>query len=129
MFPGGGLLIDAKVAIDDCEFDLVGLPGLTWKVVDEGAGDGAAGGTNAGEAFANPGDASVGVLSGVLAFGAGVVSVVETMGSGWLCVGCRPAYTDPSSPGANVKVEQKPSLEDIIRVNPSFDQARSVNVA
>ena len=80
MFPGGGFCIEANVVVDDCEFDLVGLPGLTWNVVDEGAGEGAAGGTNAGEAFDRPGDAKVGVVKGVLELGKGAGRVVETMG-------------------------------------------------
>ena len=80
MFPGGGLCIDAIVAIDDCEFDLVGLPGLTWNMVDDGAGEGAAGGGNAGKAFVSPGEASVGVVRGVFEPGRGACRVVDTIG-------------------------------------------------
>lgn len=74
---------DAKVVIDDCELDLVGLPGRTWKVVEDGAGEGAAGGGgNAGRTLANPGDGMVGVVRGVLlpSLGTGVDIVVDTMG-------------------------------------------------
>jgi hypothetical protein len=38
-------------------------------------------------------------------------------------------YGWPNSPGANDNVEQKPSEELIIKVKPSFDHVRSVNVA
>lgn len=82
MFPGGGLCEDASVAIDDCEFDLVGLPGRTWKVVEDGAGEGAAGGGNAGEAFGKPGEAAVGVFKGVSLPGKGAGRVVEMIGWG-----------------------------------------------
>lgn len=36
-----------------------------------------------------------------------------------------PLYTSPSSPGENDKVEQKPSEDDINRVNPSLDLRHS----
>lgn len=82
---------DANVAIEDCEFDLVGLPGLTWNDVLEAAGDGTAGGMKAGEALASPGDGTVGVVKGVLAFANGLGNVDEIfIGSGCLCVGCEP---------------------------------------
>lgn len=40
-----------------------------------------------------------------------------------------PVYTCPSSPGLNEIVEQKPSEDEISRVSPSLDHAKSVNVA
>ena len=52
------------MAIEDWEFDLVGLPGRT---VNVGAGDGCEGGGMTGEAFVNDGDVVVvGVGTGVL---------------------------------------------------------------
>jgi len=82
---------DASVATDDCEFDLVGLPGLTRNDVFDAAGDGAAGGMKAGEALARPGDGTEGVARGALAFWKGFDKVDETLiGSGCLCVGCEP---------------------------------------
>lgn len=52
------------VAIDDCEFDRVGLPGRTEKV---GAGEGCDGGAMTGDAFVSEGEAvAVGVGKGVL---------------------------------------------------------------
>jgi len=49
--------------MEDCEFDLVGLPGRRMK----GAGDGCEGGGITGEALVREGDAAaVGVGSGVL---------------------------------------------------------------
>jgi len=48
---------------------------------------------------------------------------------GCFAVGTSPTYLSPSSPGAKVRVEQKPSEEVIRRVKPSLDQVRSVNVA
>lgn len=84
LLPCAEACIDASVATDDCEFDLVGLPGLTWKEVLDAAGEGTAGGMKAGDAFARPGDGIVGVL--VLEKGVGRVD--ETcIGSGCLCVG------------------------------------------
>lgn len=51
------------VAIDDCEFDRVGLPGRMVKV---GAGDGCDGGAMIGEALVSDGEAvAVGVGTGV----------------------------------------------------------------
>jgi hypothetical protein len=42
---------------------------------------------------------------------------------------CSGVWTSPNSPGAKVRVEQKPS-EDVMRsVSPSLDQVKSVNVA
>jgi len=50
------------VAIEDCEFDLVGLPGRRMN----GAGDGWDGGTTTGDALVSEGDAAaVGVGTGV----------------------------------------------------------------
>lgn len=43
------------------------------------------------------------------------------LGGGW--------WTVPSSPGANVRAEQKPSEEVISKVWPSLDQVKSVKVA
>ena len=80
MCPGGGFWKDANVTMEDCEFDLVGLPGRIWNVVDDGAGDGAAGGGKAGDTFDSPGEAAVGVVRGVLALGKGAGSVVEIIG-------------------------------------------------
>jgi hypothetical protein len=40
---------------------------------------------------------------------------------GCLAVGISPVYTWPSSPGAKVRVEQKPSDEVISKVRPSAD--------
>lgn len=37
------------------------------------------------------------------------------------CVARGPVYFSPSSPGANVTAEQKPSDDVISRVEPSFD--------
>lgn len=51
-------------------------------MVEEGAGDGAAGGGNAGDALDRPGEANVGVDKGVLALGNGAGSVVEMIGFG-----------------------------------------------
>ena len=52
------------VAIDDCEFDRVGLPGRMEKV---GAGDGCDGGMIMGEAFVSEGEeVAIGVGKGVL---------------------------------------------------------------
>jgi hypothetical protein len=67
------------VAIDDCEFDRVGLPGRTEKV---GAGEGWDGGGMMGDAFVREGDAvAVGVGSGVLlADDVGNEMDVDTMG-------------------------------------------------
>lgn len=88
LLPSAEACIDASVATDDCELDLVGLPGLTWNDVFDAAGDGTAGGMKAGDAFARPGDAIVGVVRGVLELGKGVGSVDEMcIGSGCLCVG------------------------------------------
>lgn len=68
---------DAIVTMLDWEFDLVGDPGRILNEADvEGAGEGAAGGTdgggNAGMAFVREGEAcAVGVVSGVEAEGDG----------------------------------------------------------
>lgn len=69
------------VAIDDCEFDRVGLPGLNEK--NGAAGDGSDG-TMAGEALVRDGEE---VLMGV----GTVVVLAERVGTvGWLIVGCGP---------------------------------------
>lgn len=79
--PGSGFGREARVAMDDCELDRVGLPGLTWKVVEEGAGEGAAGGGgNAGDTFARLGETAVGVVKGVFSLGYGAANVVEMIG-------------------------------------------------
>lgn len=51
---------------------------------EDGAGDGAAGGGNAGETLARDGDVRVGVAIGVVFVGEGAGSVVVTIGFGWL---------------------------------------------
>jgi hypothetical protein len=72
--------------------------------------------------------AAVGVACGVeaaelaLAIEIGVGVCLLAVGTGWV-------YTVPSSPGAKVKAEQKPSEEVMSSVRPSLDQDRSVNVA
>ena len=48
---------------------------------------------------------------------------------GRLCTANGPVYFSPSSPGANVIEEQKPSEDVINSIDPSFDQVMSVNVA
>jgi hypothetical protein len=65
------------VAIEDWEFDLVGLPGRTENV---GAGDGCEGGGMTGETFVNDGDVvAVGVGMGVLLVDEGAVREVVDM--------------------------------------------------
>jgi hypothetical protein len=65
---------EARVAIEDCEFDLVGLPGRTENV---GAGDGCEGGGMIGEVFINDGEAvAVGVGTGVVLDDEGAVRVL-----------------------------------------------------
>ena len=68
---------DTIVAMDDCEFDLAGLPGRTEKV---GAGEGCEGGGGAVEAFDNDGDTMLvgGGIGVVLA--EKLASVVEIVG-------------------------------------------------
>lgn len=74
MFPCELVWTDASVAIEDWEFDLVGLPGRTENV---GAGDGCEGGRAIGDAFVNEGDeVAVGVGTGVLLEDEGAVRVV-----------------------------------------------------
>lgn len=94
MLPTEFVWTDAKVATEDCEFDLVGLPGRKENV---GAGEGCEGGGTtgetfiiAGETFANDGEAvAVGVGAGVLLVGGGAVrDGPET--EGWCRVGCWP---------------------------------------
>ena len=75
---------DVIVAIDDCEFDRVGLPGRMEKV---GAGEGCDGGTMTGEAFVKDGEAvAMGVGSGVLP-AEDVGNEIDVDTTGWLCVG------------------------------------------
>ena len=85
---------EAKVAIEDWELDLAGLPGRTANI---GAGEGCEGGgttgvafANAGETLANEGDTvAVGVGTGVLLEDEGVgADAVEI--EGWCKVGCGP---------------------------------------
>jgi len=72
--------IEVMVAMEDCEFDLVGLPGRRIN----GAGEGCDAGTATGEAFVSEGDAvAVGVGTGVdPAEEVGRAIDVET--TGWL---------------------------------------------
>ena len=69
------------VAIDDCEFDRAGLPGLIGK--NGAAGDGSDGAI-AGEALVRDGEE---VLIGV---GTVVVPAARVVMVGWLIVGCGP---------------------------------------
>lgn len=81
LFVTAGVCTEDIVAIDDCEFDRAGLPGLSGK--NGAAGDGSDE-AMAGEALVKDGEA---VLMGV---GTGVVPAgIETIG--WLIVGCGPA--------------------------------------
>lgn len=113
------------VAIDDVELDRVGEPGRIENGGGcDGAGEGAAAGT--GVAFARDGDiVGTGVpwADGVGAEGVGADAVVE-FAFGCDSVGTGPVYFSPSSPGANASVEQKPSVEVISNVRPSFDLIR-----
>lgn len=81
LFVTAGVCTEDIVAIDDCEFDRVGLLGLTVK--NGAAGDGRDGAV-AGEALVRDGDT---VLIGV---GAGVVVMEPVIIVGWLMVGRGP---------------------------------------
>ena len=64
LFGSSLVCIDDIVAIDDCEFDLAGLPG---RMENKGAGDGCDRGGATGDAFVREGEAAaVGVGKGVL---------------------------------------------------------------
>lgn len=112
---GVGLLTicDDRVATDDVELERVGLGG--------GSGAGEADGANTGVGcLSNDGgaDTAVGVGTGV----ACADDVVEIgAGDGWCAVGTWPVKTCPSSPGAKVRFEQKPSDELMSKVRPSLD--------
>ena len=77
------------VAMDDCEFDLAGLPGRTENI---GAGDGCDCGTTTGDALVSEGDAEVvvGVGKGVLRFDEIFEIFVVVIGVGWFNVGRDP---------------------------------------
>ena len=81
LFVTAGVGTEDIVAIEDCEFDRAGLPGLIVKI--GAAGDGSDG-AMAGEAFARDGEA---VLMG---FGSGVIPLDPIEIMGWLIVGCAP---------------------------------------
>jgi hypothetical protein len=105
---------------------------------ENGEGDGAGGGAivpllllfdwfEGCRAIAGTAGIVVGVACGVdaaelaLATEMGVGVCRAMLGGGW--------WTVPSSPGAKVRAEQKPSDEVIRRVWPSLDQVKSVKVA
>lgn len=82
LFVTAGVCTDDIVAIEDCEFDRAGLPGLTEK---NGAAGDVSEGAMAGDALASDGEIVVmGVGTGVVL--AGLVAMV-----GWIMVGCGPA--------------------------------------
>ena len=113
---GVGLLImgcEDSVAIDEMEFDRVGLGG------GGGAGEYTAAGVGGLSKEAGAAGA-VGVGTGV-----GLPEAAEemVMGEGWRRVGTCPVNGCPSSPGLKAKVEQKPSEELMISVRPSADLA------
>ncbi len=95
LLPTEFVCTEAKVAIEDCEFDLAGLPGRTENI---GAGEGCEGGgttgvafAKAGETFANEGDTvAVGVGTGVLLEDDGAGADAGEI-EGWCRVGCGPA--------------------------------------
>jgi hypothetical protein len=79
LFVTAGVCTDDMVAMEDCEFDRVGLPGLTVK---KGAAGEGSDGAMAGEALVRDGEA---VLIGV---GTGVAVADPAEIEGWLIVGC-----------------------------------------
>jgi len=98
------------VAMLEVLFDLVGeegrggsdkLEGVRWCVCDVG-GKGEGGAMEVGVAMGVLCDEAVGIM-------------------GCFAVGTSPLYISPNSPGAKVRVEQKPSEDVIRRVWPSFD--------
>lgn len=97
LFVTAGVCTEDIVAMDDCEFDRAGLPGLTVK--NGAAGDGSDG-ARAGDALVREGET---VLTEV-GKGAALADPVEIVG--WLIVGCGPLYVWPSSPGVKANVEQ-----------------------
>jgi hypothetical protein len=123
---------DEAVAMLDTELLLVGLPGLAGTNELGEAGKPADGclciiGAVAVAAFDMLPVVGVGV--GVDAFDPLVVLIVAGVCCGRLWTANGPVYFSPSSPGANVIEEQKPSEEVINSIDPSLDQVISVNVA
>lgn len=115
-------MCDSCVVTDEMDSDLAGLAGCTGK----GEGDGAAPCDDGGRVSCGM-LGCVGVCTGV-EWPVGEAAVVLSEASAWRC--CDGAtYDVPSSPGANVKHEQKPSEEVMSSVRPSADHARSVKVA
>jgi hypothetical protein len=116
---------DDWVATEDVEFDLVGEEGRMLELAATGAGGGE-GATDKLEDVrwwcppAGNGDGGaidVGVAIGVFWEEEWAVLVII----GCLAVGVSPAYIWPSSPCANVNVEQNPSDDVMSKVCPSFD--------
>jgi hypothetical protein len=81
LFVTAGVCTEDIVAIEDCELDRAGLPGLKGK---NGAAGDTSDGPMAGDAFAKDGEAT---LIGV---GVGVVLIDPAANVGWLIVGCGP---------------------------------------
>ena len=92
-----GVCTDDMVAMEDWEFDRVGLPGLAVK---KGAAGEGSDGAMAVDALARDGEAMlVGVVTGFA-----VASPAEI--EGWFTVECGAEWTWPSSPGVKASVEQ-----------------------
>jgi hypothetical protein len=116
---------DAAVAILDTELLRVGLPGRTGTKELGEAGNPAEGCLCIGGAVA----VAVADMLPLVGVGVGVewldceavVLIAAGMCCGRLCVARGPVYFSPSSPGANVTAEQKPSEDVISSVEPSFD--------
>lgn len=125
---------DEAVAMLETELLLVGLPGLAGTNELGEAGKPADGCLCIGGAVA----VAVADMLPVVGVGVGVelfdawppvVLIAAGVCCGRLWTANGPVYFSPSSPGANVTDEQKPSEEVISSIEPSLDQVISVKVA
>jgi hypothetical protein len=125
---------DEAVAMLETELLLVGLPGLAGTKELGEAGKPADGCLCIGGAVA----VAVADMLPVVGVGVGVelldawppvVLIAAGVCCGRLWTANGPVYFSPSSPGANVTDEQKPSEEVISSIEPSLDQVISVKVA